>query len=439
MQANTNPNQRWTRWAISILAGMSLTLPLGCTGTSESSAPEGDRLEFWTMQLQPQFTDYFNQRIETFEADRPELEVQWTDVPWSAMESKILTAVSAQTAPDAVNLNPNFAALLAGRQAWLDLDDRISEQTRQQYLPNIWEANAFETCDDTGCETSTFGIPWYLSTRVVIYNTDLFEQAGIEQPPATYSELAQVAKQVYEQTGKYAFFVTFAPGDSSEVLESMVQMGVRLLDEEGKAAFNTPEGKAAFEYWVKLYRDGLLPRESLTQGHRRAIELYQAGEIALLASGPQFFQTIAQNAPDIAQVSEAAPQITGKTGKKTVAVMNLVIPKNSDRPEDAIEFALFLTNAENQLEFAKQAKVLPSAKAALADPYFQTIAEQGTQVEKALAIGAQQLEDAEVLLPMRDDINELQRIIYDNLQAAMLEEKTVEAAIADAEQQWNNR
>jgi putative chitobiose transport system substrate-binding protein len=167
--------------------------------------------------------------------------------------------------------------------------------------------------------------------------------------------------------------------------------------------------------------------------------LYQAGEIALLASGPQFFQTIAQNAPDIAQVSEAAPQITGKTGKKTVAVMNLVIPKNSDRPEDAIEFALFLTNAENQLEFAKQAKVLPSAKAALADPYFQTIAEQGTQVEKALAIGAQQLEDAEVLLPMRDDINELQRIIYDNLQAAMLEEKTVEAAIADAEQQWNNR
>ena len=58
------------------------------------------------MQLQPQFTDYFNKLIATFESENPGLKVRWVDVPWTAMESKILTAVSAKTAPDVVNLNP---------------------------------------------------------------------------------------------------------------------------------------------------------------------------------------------------------------------------------------------------------------------------------------------------------------------------------------------
>lgn len=106
------------------------------------------------------------------------------------------------------------------------------------------------------------------------------------------------------------------PEDSAQVLQSLVQMGVQLVAQDGKAAFNSPAGKGAFQYWVDLYQQQLLPQEVLTQGHRRAIELYQAGELALLASGPQFFQTIADNAPDIAKVSAPAPQITGDTGKK---------------------------------------------------------------------------------------------------------------------------
>ncbi|HEY9300230.1 MAG TPA: extracellular solute-binding protein, partial [Phormidium sp.] len=165
--------------------------------------------------------------------------------------------------------------------------------------------------------------------------------AGISKPPATYAQLAQLAKQVKEKTGKYAFFITFVPEDSAEVLESLVQMGVKLVDAQGKAAFNSPEGKAAFQYWVDLYKQGLLPKEVLTEGHRKGIELYQAGETAVLVTGAQFLNSIAKNAPEIAKVSATAPQITGKTGKKSVAVMNLVIPRNTDQA-DGIEFPLSL-------------------------------------------------------------------------------------------------
>jgi putative chitobiose transport system substrate-binding protein len=383
------------------------------------------------MQLQPQFTEYFENLISTFEADNPDIEVRWVDIPWEAMESKIITAVSARTAPDIVNLNPNFASQLATRNAWLELDEKITEPVKQRYLPNIWKASTIGE--------KSFGIPWYLTTRVTIYNQELFQQAGITEAPATYEELAEVARQVKDETGKYAFFVTFAPGDSGEVLESLVQMGVQLVDEEGQAAFNTPEGIAAFQYWVDLYKQELLPREALTQGHRHAIELYQAGETALLASGPEFLKTIETNAPDIAEVSASAPQITGKTGKKNVAVMNLVIPRDTAKPDEALNFALFVTNTENQLAFAKAANVLPSTVEAIEAYRAELSSDRASPVEQARQISASQLQDAEVLVPAMEDLNELQKVIYENLQAAMLDEKTVEQAVTDAAEAWNQR
>jgi len=107
----------------SLLRWMAVVLTLGGLWNCSSPSPEQpnssqQELEFWTMQLQPDFTEYFNQLIATFESENPNLTVRWVDVPWNAMESKILTAVSAGTAPDVVNLNPKFASQLASRKAW---------------------------------------------------------------------------------------------------------------------------------------------------------------------------------------------------------------------------------------------------------------------------------------------------------------------------------
>ncbi len=425
----------WRKFGVFALLGLVLSWLVSCasgpTASNAGSATGSQEVEFWTMQLQPQFTDYFNDLIADFEAGNPGVTVRWVDVPWSDMQSKILTAVSARTAPDVVNLNPDFASQLAGRNAWLPLDDRIPAEVRQQYLPKIWDASTLNG--------QSFGIPWYLTTSVAIYNSDLLEQAGISQPPTTYEELAQVAQQVRERTGKYAFFVTFVPEDSAEVMQSFVQMGAQLVDDQGQAAFNTPEGKAVFQYWTDLYQQGLLPREALTQGHRRGIELYQSGETALLSSGPQFLNAIATNAPAIAEVSASAPQITGSTGAKSVSVMNLVIPRDTDQPEAAVDFALFVTNNENQLAFAKAANVLPSTQGALQDSYFKEGAESTSPVDKARAVSANQMQDAQVLIPAMADVKQLQKAIYENLQAAMLGQKTVDQAIADAEQTWNSR
>ena len=414
------------------LFGLLLSWLVSCQSTPSNPTASGDKggIQFWTMQLQPQFTPYFTELIGNFTTANPNMTVKWDDVPWDAMQSKILTSISAKTAPDVVNLNPNFASQLAGKNAWLDLNSKVSPDIQKQYLPKIWQANTLNNV--------SFGIPWYLTTRVTIYNQDLLKQAGITAPPATYEELAKVAKTIKDKTGKYAFFITFSPGDSGEVLESLVQMGVKLVDKQGKAAFDTPEGLAAFKYWVDLYQQGLLPPEVLTQGHRHGVELYQSGSTALLSSGAEFLKTIEKNAPTIAKASAAAPQITGKTGKKNVAVMNLVIPRDSKRADEALKFALFVTNADNQLAFTKQGGTLPSNIEAI-DRYIAQLGKEKnvSAVEQARKVSAGQLKDAEVLIPPMKNFNQLQKIIYENLQAAMLKQKTVEQAVKESAEDWN--
>jgi putative chitobiose transport system substrate-binding protein len=425
--------RQFLSWCGLGMVGAGLTSLTGC-GPIASKSPQGStggQIEFWTMQLQPKFTDYFKTLIAEFEAQNPGTTIKWVDVPWAAMESKVLTAVSSGSVPDVINLNPDFASKLASRQVWLNLNEAVPAATREQYLPKIWQASSLKGVG--------FGLPWYLTTRVTIANQSLLKQAGLTSVPQTYAELAIAAKAIKEKTGKYAFFVTVVPEDSSELLESMVQMGVTLVDDQGKAAFNSPAGKAAFQYWVDLFQAKLLPQEVLTQGHRRAIELYQSGETAFLSSGAEFLQTIETNAPQVAKASTASAQISGESGKKNVAVMNLVIPKASKAPEAALKFALFVTDAAHQLSFAKAANVLPSQTQALASyqSELQSLGDKATPVQQARSVSSQQLAKAEVLVPAMQDLNRLKKAIYNNLQSAMLQEKTVDQALAAAAAEWN--
>ncbi len=421
----TTRRQFITYSGLSILSGSIAS----CTGGQKGGG--SGEIEFWTMQLQPKFTSYFQDLIVKFEQVNPGIKVKWVDVPWSGMESKILAAMQAKTAPDVVNLNPDFAAQLAAKNAWLELDSKLDNGEGKQYLPGMWKANSLGG--------KSFGLPWYITTNITIYNQELFKKAGITQPPKTYQELAQVAKQIKEKTGKYAFFTTLVPEDANDVLESLVQMGVELVNADGQAAFDTTAGQNAFQYWVELYKQGLLPKEILTQGHKQGMQLYQSGEIALLSAGAPAVNDIAKNAPKIAKVSAIAPQISGQTGKISVAVMNMVVPRTTKNPDAAVKFALFVTNAANQLAFANSSDTLPSQVQAIADYQTKMKNAEKSPLAQGKVISASQLNKAEVLIPPMKDIGALKKAIYENLQAAMVGEKTVDQSIKQAAKSWNSR
>ena len=107
----------WKRFTLFALVGLLLGLLISCVpGPSSSDNKDGKaEVEFWTMQLQPEYNDYFNGVIKTFETENPGVKVKWVDVPWAAIQSKILSAVSANKAPDlgrfAVIQDPQGAVL----------------------------------------------------------------------------------------------------------------------------------------------------------------------------------------------------------------------------------------------------------------------------------------------------------------------------------------
>jgi putative chitobiose transport system substrate-binding protein len=392
-------------------------------------------LELWTLQLAPKFNPYFADVLGDWSRLHPGAPVRWTDLPWGSVERKLLAAVFARTAPDVVNLNPPFAANLASKGGLADLTPLLPADAAGRYLPSVWQA-----CHDP--DAGQIAVPWYLTVRLSLVNRALLDQAGIPAPPTRWDQVPAFARRIRERTGRYGLFLTTVPDDSAELLETLVQMGVTLLDSRRRAAFDSPAGRRAFRFWSDLYREGLLPREVVSQGQRRAIELFQSGDLALAATGAEFLRSIQTNAPGVAAVTESHPPVTGADGNANVALMTLAVPRQSQRAQEAVDLALFLTNADQQARFAAEARVLPSSlealarvRAALEQEVPGSAAER--QIRQARLLSASTLERARVLVPALPGIKRLQKIIYTQMQRAMLAQVSPEQALTAAASEWN--
>jgi len=144
----------------------------------------------------------------------------------------------------------------------------------------------------------------------------------------------------------------------------------------------------------------------------------------------------------VAKVTQSYPPLTGADGTANVAVMTLVVPSQSQRQQEAVDFALFLTNGDNQARFAQEAKVLPSSLQALKQVQMAINAEQpksreAAQIRAARSLSSKTLERARVLVPAWPGVKRLQSIIYTQLQRAMLGQISSDEAVDEAASQWN--
>src|SRR5699024_8600429 len=112
-------------------------------GDSSENADGGENieLEFWTMQLEPTFTEYLEDLIDAYDEENPNVTIDWLDVPADDLEQKVLSDVSAGNAPDVVNLNPSFGSSLAELDATTDMEEFVEEEDKDKYLKGAWEAN----------------------------------------------------------------------------------------------------------------------------------------------------------------------------------------------------------------------------------------------------------------------------------------------------------
>lgn len=249
----------------------------------------------------------------------------------------------------------------------------------------------------------------------------MIKKAGVEVPK-TYEEIGKIAQAIKQKTGAYAFLPNITENDT--MLKILNKYGVsspEMLDSEKSAQ--------VFEFFKELYRENLIPRESITQTHREALEKYMSEKIVLFQAGANFLNMIKENAPSTYKNTDVAPQIIGDLGQNDFSLMNFVIPIRAKHKDSALKFALFLTNEKNQLELAKLTNVIATNKIALKDDFY-TRYDEGDLMAKARVLSANQLNKVQpALKPMRNqkDINNL---INAAVQEVLLDKTDTKSALS---------
>lgn len=397
-------------------------------GTESSDELSGE-VTMWTASLAGDpFDSYFADLAEAFEELHPNLEVTIEDIPQDEIEQKVLTSLTGDDVPDVVNLAPRYSLNIAAQGGLLDLTDLLSDEVKNSYIEGPFDSGYYED--------RLYAIPWYLTTTASWHNENHFDEAGITEVPENYQEVYEAAKKITEVTGKPSFFQSIHEGDvlMSKMMslanhEPIVKDGKTVLQDNEKIV-------ELFTLSQKMYEEGIMPQENVDGTFGTAQELFMSENISFLESGITFLGPIEEGAPDIYDVARAGQPFDDPDAPVDVAVMNFAIPAKTNNPDAAVALAEFVTNAENQLEFAKVAgTVLPSTEASLEDDYFQNPGDS----PKALGMleAAKSLERTEVLDPLLDNSPELREIVktayVNNLQGKL----TPEEALQEIAEKWD--
>jgi putative chitobiose transport system substrate-binding protein len=341
------------------------------------------------------------------------------------MERKTLASIAAKSAPDVVNLNPQFSSRLAEFGALAEPENFLSASDIAEYLPAAWRANQLGG--------KTFAIPWYLNTNVTLFNMDLLKRSKVTVP-ASFQALLPAARLLKSSTATYAYFPAM---DGSTVLETMVASGAPLLKDNGcRAGFIDDGGRRLFEIYRKLYQDALVPKNVVTEGHRKAVEMFLSGQIAMITTGMQFLSFIKNNNPDFYQRIGVAPQLgTAGGSPANIATMNLAVLQTSKNKKLAFAFARFLSNSENQIALAQRVPILPSTVASYQDASFIKALDDPL-LEQARAISVKQVLSGATLVPPMRKYSKLRSSYVHNLQSVMLGQKSTAQALDDIDREW---
>ena len=378
----------------------SILIFTACSVRREASVKE---VTFWTLQM-GDYSAYIYKIIRSYEAEHPNIQIKWVDVPFSEGEKRTLAAVMTDNPPDLINLNPDFSALLAQKGTLEEID----EESVNEFNPEIINALKYNG--------KIYSIPWYATSAITIYNKTLFEKSGIKSLPKTYAELASDSRQIKKNTGIYSYLPTITENDT--MLKILNKYGVSELKD-----MNNAKSREVFTMFKNLYQEDLIPPETITLTHREALEQYMAGKIVFYQGGANFLTMIKENAPKIYAQTDVSEQLKGPVGQNDFSVMNFVIPLRAKYKPEALDFCLYLTNSGNQLKLAKLTNVIVTDKTALNDEFYN---DYSTLESKARSISAKQLNKITPALRQKADQKEINLIINQTVQSVLLNKDSVE-------------
>jgi putative chitobiose transport system substrate-binding protein len=403
------------------MAGV-LSLVTGCQ--RQDSSDGRTPVEFWTVGLKPVYNHYVEGLVSSYQQAHPDIRLVWQDYPLEAIVLKLQASIAGGFSPDVVNLNTDFAYLLAEKGALVDMDQAVPADYQSGFFSGLWNAARYQG--------SNYALPWYVTLQATMYNADLFRQADLDpqRPPRTWEEALADARIIQQKTSYYGFCPNI------NLLDDFQLYGIPIVSPDRRhALFNTPAAVARLNWYVNLFQQGLVPRDTLTRGYQGALDRFIAGNLGMLFAGPNFLVHIKNDSKAVYDVTKVARLPPYPTGLVSAATMNFVVPTASRHRQQAVDFAMFLTNDDNQLAFCKLTPILPSRIKAAKDPYFSRAGD--TLEDQAIRLSLPDLPKARDLSLGLPHDQDLSRIVHETVEAALLGRKSAQQALDDAVAQWN--
>src|SRR3954449_2169210 len=303
----------------------------GQTGAAVSTGKATGTITVWAMGAEG---DNLPKLTKDFEAANPGVKVQVTAIPWDAAHDKFTTAITAGKTPDVAMVGTTWMGEFASSDAL--------DPTPAQIDKSAFFEGAQKTTEVNG---TSYGIPWYVETRVVFYRSDLAKKAGYDTVPTDWQGLHDMAKAMQTKAGAKWGIGLQAGGEGSwqTLMPFAWSDGADLTKDGGKAYnFDSPEILKATKYYQSYFTDGIsnksAPATPTTEPD------FVSGKVPMFISGPWEMSAVEKvGGKGFKDKYSVAVMPTKKTSSSFVGGSDFAVFKSSKQRDTAWKFVKFLT------------------------------------------------------------------------------------------------
>ena len=347
----------------------------GGDGGGASQAPEVDtgaasgEITVWAMGTEGENLSVL---ADAFMEENPDITVEITPVPFDAAHDRIVAAIAGGEGPDVTQIGTTWMgefATLGG------LDPTPSNIDPSAFFEGAWNT--------TVVDGTSYGVPWYVETRLVYYRTDLAEEGGVTEPPATWDDLKAMAEGIQGAGAEYG--INLQPGGTGSWQTFMPffwQAGGEIIDGESNFTLDGEPCVAALTYYDSFFEEGLTAPAA---GDVPLEGQFANGDVGSFISGPWMVGIVTDAGAD-PETWTVAHQPTEEAGTSFVGGSNLGVLADSDNKEAAWAFIEYLTQPEVQVTWYETISDLPSVQSAWDD--------EALSGDELLTAFGDQLEDA---------------------------------------------
>lgn len=340
------------------------------SGDAATGGEAGGTLTVWAMGAE-------GEQLPDFVADFEEQEgvtVEVTPLPWDIAHDKLITSAAGGQSPDVTQMGTTWMG------EFVELG--VLAETPESIDPGRFFEGPWSTTEVDG---TSYGVPWYVDTRVMYYRTDLAEEAGFDGPPETWDQLSELATAMQADAGaKYG--INLSPDNWQELMPFAWQAGAELQGEGGELSLDSEAMVEGLEYYDSFFEDGVAA-EPVTNF---AVEQgFVDGTHPIFFSGPWHMSLIRELGGEEFEGNwDVAPMPKNDNRNSFVGGSDLVVYNTSDQQDLAWRFVEWMTQTETQQAWYEAVSGLPSVTEAwesgdLADD--EQLAVFGTQLESTVA------------------------------------------------------